>query len=559
VAEAGTEAHVCRAADVRRRVGCGDVLKCRFAETCTVALILAITAVFAILVVNWDVPPFEDAAMLMRYAEHVAHGYGFVWNIGESPVDGGTDFLFIVAVAAARGLGLSLEFATRLVAVSAHFMTAAMIYLGMRRVQGSEILPAFLSAVYFTVGPGLFLAAAYFGTPFFTFAVVVAWLLAQRLIFMADRRARDMLAFSFACLVCGLIRPEGVLIGIFMLVAVGIIMTARDFGRLVAIFGAVFLILGGAYFAWHWAYFGHPLPNPFYVKGSEHFYPAALRESIRNSAILLLPVIPAFVLSLRTTATFRLGVAFAIPIVGSIAMWVLISSEMNFGGRFQYPVLAIGVLSWYPLVRTIRSDLHIRALVALSRRKQFVVTLVAGILIASTLTAQLYNSLRITYARDERHDVGVMLARYAHRHYTIATTEAGLLPLYSEWRAIDTWGLNDEWIAHHGEITSEYLERQRPDVIVFHDVKASPLGVRWSRQIDVLRGYAKDHHFVLAASFGISPDNTFQYYVRPDLAECDEIKREIRSITDGWSTSGAAQNLAGPSGHAKSCLASASG
>ena len=51
---------------------------------------------FATKFIDFSIAPFEDAAMLMRYAEHFAHNYGIVWNIGEKPVDGATDFLFMV-------------------------------------------------------------------------------------------------------------------------------------------------------------------------------------------------------------------------------------------------------------------------------------------------------------------------------------------------------------------------------------------------------------------------------------------------------------------------------
>jgi len=40
--------------------------------------------------------PEEDAAILMRYAQHLAAGHGIVWNVGEPPVDGATDFLFML-------------------------------------------------------------------------------------------------------------------------------------------------------------------------------------------------------------------------------------------------------------------------------------------------------------------------------------------------------------------------------------------------------------------------------------------------------------------------------
>jgi hypothetical protein len=49
--------------------------------------------------VRFSGPPAEDAAMLMRYADNLARGYGIVWNPGEPPVDGGTDFLFLTTIA----------------------------------------------------------------------------------------------------------------------------------------------------------------------------------------------------------------------------------------------------------------------------------------------------------------------------------------------------------------------------------------------------------------------------------------------------------------------------
>ena len=205
----------------------GDMLNGMMADAAALTLLVVLTGLFAVGVVDWGIPPFEDAAMLMRYAEHLAQGHGIVWNINEPPVDGGTDFLFMVSVAAVRHIGFSLEMATRLVAVLPHFGTVGLIYIGMRQVQRSGIVPAFLSAAYFAVGPGLFLAAAYFGTPFFAFAVAGAWLLAQRVMFAKERQTRDLLYFSLACLVAGLIRPEGVLISVFMLAALGVVVPAK--------------------------------------------------------------------------------------------------------------------------------------------------------------------------------------------------------------------------------------------------------------------------------------------------------------------------------------------
>ena len=63
--------------------------------------------------------------------------------------------------------------------------------------------------------------------------------------------------------------------------------------------------------------------------------------------------------------------------------------------------------------------------------------------------------------------MGVMLGQFKEKHYTLATSEAGTLSFYSDWRSIDTWGLNNSWIAHHGTITEPMLEHENPEVIVF--------------------------------------------------------------------------------------------
>jgi hypothetical protein len=165
--------------------------------------------------------------------------------------------------------------------------------------------------------------------------------------------------------------------------------------------------------------------------------------------------------------------------------------------------------------------------------------------VALVFAAQVRHSMHTTYDEGGVYDVGVSLSQFADHDYTMATTEAGLLPLYSKWRAVDTWGLNDEWIAHNGGVTEEYLERRQPDLIMAHAVESSPLGPRWSRQVDVLRHYANGHDFTLAAAYGTSPDDTYCYYVNPAIADHDAIVRNIRSMGFSSMLHGVAENYAG--------------
>ena len=49
---------------------------------------------------HWFPVPQEDAYILYRYSENLAGGHGIVWNVGETPTDGATDFLWMLVLAA---------------------------------------------------------------------------------------------------------------------------------------------------------------------------------------------------------------------------------------------------------------------------------------------------------------------------------------------------------------------------------------------------------------------------------------------------------------------------
>jgi len=50
---------------------------------------------------------FEDAMISMRYARHLAEGHGLVWNVGEPPIEGFTNTLWVLWMSVAHLLGLS--------------------------------------------------------------------------------------------------------------------------------------------------------------------------------------------------------------------------------------------------------------------------------------------------------------------------------------------------------------------------------------------------------------------------------------------------------------------
>lgn len=511
-----------------------------------VSVLLFVSVVYyAFNFIDFAIPPFEDAAMLMRYAQHLAAGHGIVWNIGEPPVDGATDFLFMVASAGLIKLGLTVGQSVRGIGFASHLLTVLIIYWTNRRIHNGSIPASFINGLYLAVGTGLSYVSAYFGTSFFALAAASTWTLGLNLMKEPQPRWWLSLAFALSGLVMGLIRPEGVILASLILLSIVLMRGLNDSLSIIIVFGAVFLTLGGFYFIWRWDYFGYPLPNPFYKKGEEGWDWAAFNSSLLNALRLCLPIAFAFIVAFRSKETTKTAIAYLVPILGFAAAFGLISDEMNYGARFQYAIVPIALMSWIPLI----GHLRLEALDQIQARERaaYIVALMGlagGIVYYSwfqnCFLALHQQSCDRPYERDGRLEMAQMLSDFRGKGYLVATTEAGLIPYYSGWDAIDTWGLNDQFIAHNG-LTAEYLDRKKPHIIMFHDYYSplvpprltdANLAQRWFNMTILLKTYAEDNGYVLASVFGDSPYDTHYYYVRPDFEDSERLVKRISEFRD---------------------------
>ena len=143
--------------------------------------------------------------------------------------------------------------------------------------------------------------------------------------------------------------------------------------------------------------------------------------------------------------------------------------------------------------------------------------------------------------RDGRHDIALALAKYNKKGYTMSISEAGHLPFYFGWNAIDIWGLNDKWIAHHDIVTKEYLNRYKPEIINFYAdaiidstddvanrIAADIHAQKWFRMTLAANSYAIHNNYTLAAIYGHNRNSVQYYYIRRDFPESAEICALIR-------------------------------
>ena len=506
-----------------------------------IALILLVVfnLLFAFIIVDQSKPPMEDAAMLMRYAENFSAGHGIVWNIGEDPVDGGTDFLAIIFIGMLNSTGLSIESSVKLLCVLSHILLVLLVYVTSRKFWNQSYLVSMGISLYLSVGPGLYYSGAYFTTSFFALFVLLTWIAALKL--MRDPGStKQMILFPLFALISGLIRPEGAILSMVILFAILYFNGVKNSSKIIKYFLLIFAAAGAVYFLWRWSYFGYPLPNPLYKKGGIH--PGSLLLSVRNVLFMTIPFILLYIYGLLNVKSRKLTVSYLIPVISFTIMFIFVSSQMNISGRFQYAIVPVILVSWQPfytaLIQNIRDTLQSTHIF---RNSIFQITALI-IFFAGAVTYQYYDG-KIQLHGDGNYEIGKLLHRYSDRGYTVATSEAGLIPFYSKWNAVDTWGLNDKWIAHNVKINEGYLELIKPEVISFHF-----LGIRensqsgwikeWVEMTETMKNYAETHNYVLAAVYGPDQGNSFYFYVKNDLPERRNIIDEIRQVNFIWYESG---------------------
>lgn len=515
----------------------------------TLAVVVALYAVF---MAKYHQLPFEDAAMLMRYSQNVAQGHGIVFNIGQAPVDGATDFLFMAVLAAVSKTGLSLENSVYVLGLVCHLLTTLLMYETIRRVAGASRWMASVSALFLALGPGLDYVNMGFGTPFFAVFAALTWRFALCIAQQEMPSSGSAVAFAFSGLLLGLVRPEGVLLALFMLFGLLYFRGLSHARPAVLAFLGIFGILGGAFFLWRWHYFGYPLPNPFYKKGGGHFYLSGLHESLHYVLLMNSVFLLGLLAGLGFKETRRRALFALIPITGFTAVWVLLSNEMNHAGRFQYALYPVVLMSWpFVYAQGLQSP-RVPVWKSLNKKIQAATAIpFAAVLLLSLgyQHQQLHHEALLRSYHDMNYDVALALKPYSSNDYTIATTEGGIVPLYSHWQAIDLWGLNDQWIAHHTYVSAAYLDRFRPEVIEIHgppalmpqDMKGRPIRdipQQWLVMVGLLNQYVKDRHYVVARRFDdtsfrshYSTGFTYAYYVRPDFPQSREIANRLRTLS----------------------------
>ena len=460
----------------------------------------------------------EDAFISLRYARNLAAGHGLTWNVGAPPVEGYTNFLWVVFCAGAIKLGLNPLFFAQAIGVAAGIGLILLTYQAGRELLGwpepVALVPALLLAC---AGPVATWATSGMEMTLFAFLVFASTFLIAR---AWQRRApRDAYGAALVLFLATLSRPEGLMIA-GVLFGLSLLLARFDRrgappGLLAA--SALFVALFAAYFAWRYRYFGYPLPNTFYAKtggGSGQVIRGGILAFIfyLQFAIPLLPwlLVAAWEAGIPTRAQLwqllardsRLLLFACALLMSYTAYTIAVGGDYMAMHRFYVPVLPF----LYLLAAACVAALFPRAARA-PQTGAFVLILAittAGTLLPSTPVERGVFAQPPQQHGDQR---GVVIERWHvarlsiigkffggyRRDYSesLATPAIGCIGYYSDMIVYDVYGLVDTHIAHlaappdftqhlpgHGRSDLAYTLSQRPTYVMFgRDLTKAPVEI----------------------------------------------------------------------------------
>ncbi|MBW2269898.1 MAG: hypothetical protein JRH16_15100 [Deltaproteobacteria bacterium] len=244
----------------------------------------------------WLAGVAEDAFISFRYARHLAQGLGLVWNPGEPPVEGYTNFLWVLLTSLFVRFDWDVPRAAQVVGALAGLAALAntgFVARGLGWKRRWALLPMGLLAI-----SGPFAAWAGAGLETLAFTALSFAALNHAAGWARDGNAGDRFALMGALLLAALTRPEGLLVAGVLLPLAAALGLRGERARLARSVAALALAYG-AYFLWRWYTFGYPLPNTFYAKTG-----GGLAQAQRGAAYLgyfvlhyAAPWLPALVLA----------------------------------------------------------------------------------------------------------------------------------------------------------------------------------------------------------------------------------------------------------------------
>lgn len=440
----------------------------------------------------------DDAFISFVYARNLVEHGQLVFNLGER-VEGYTNFLWTLLLAAGLAVGIPAEWSARVLGTGAAVGTLIVAAFVLRRVRGGDRLIAWdaVPSLLLAAIPGFACwASGGLETALFTLLVVAAVGVYLKEQLSDDGPRVSAVLFGLSALT----RPEGVLVfgvtGIHFVAATLLQRKkiTRDLVVRVLLWGLIFAAFVVPHFVWRKSYYGWWLPNTFYIKsvggagtwqqGGYYLWSATKQFHLWAPAVLGV----AGLLVRRPRAAVRFA-SHALLLVAAYLVYVA-KVGGDFMGLFRFimpPIVllylfgAVGL--WLLFGERPRLALPVVALLLAGHVAHAVPVTKQSLTIGADRGIDTPGFLR-WYTAD-RAVIGKWFGQYAQPDDLMAVGGAGAQVYYARMAALDCYGLSDAYIAHELKAISnrpghqkyatlEYQLKRKPTIITSNYYKFEP-------------------------------------------------------------------------------------
>ena len=211
----------------------------------------------------------EDAFISFRYANNFVMGFGLVWNTGDPPVEGYTNFLWVILCSIGLLLTLELTTFSQFLGILSGVITLIYVYKIAKKIFGFKTKIALIPCLMLAVsGPFATWASSGMETNLFTLFILGS--IYYELNFWLNHKPNSLIFLFLFLLLATLTRPEGLIF--FLILFVFHLLKNREsksssqFRQSLLAAFIIFIIPFTVYLIWRFSYFGYLLPNTYYAK-----------------------------------------------------------------------------------------------------------------------------------------------------------------------------------------------------------------------------------------------------------------------------------------------------
>lgn len=394
---------------------------------------------------------FDDANITQGYARNIAEGHGFVYNIGGERVEGSTSFLWTMINVLAFWTGDPIVF-LHLIAFLICSTTLFYVFLLARRLGGTSgsAITAVLALNFFP---------AYFGWSFWSLmdtSLFVLAISAATTHFFRERTWKNSLLFCLWVFLLPLIRPEGVVVAMAIVLFQAVINSDLAMPRKRwPLTLASALVSFAAVTAFRLAYFGYPAPNTFYAKTSTDLvgqfaqgieYVLEWLSVEQNYALIVVGSLAAALLWASQDKAQRTYAGFLVYLsIGGTLFYTALGGDHFQGGRFLQFIIPLAAVAIGAGLSPVFSKRGIPWIAICA----CVVT--AGYTSAKFLVTGGWFTQEFRIAENGR-ALGQQLNEDIGSNYSIAVVAAGGIRMGFEGQIYDVLGLNWAEMAHRAGV-----------------------------------------------------------------------------------------------------------